>query len=351
MKLRLEISRRLVALAVALLMLGGPVAALGADDKDKAGSKDKAKTVQPLEDKNDPLKIGKRNINKGSLNFYSVEKEMNLGRQLAAEIDSKAKFITDPAITEYVNRVGQNIVLRSDAKIPFTIKIIDSPDVNAFALPGGFLYVNSGLILAADSEAEVAGVMAHEIAHVTARHGVEQASKGTLLQYLSIPLLFVGGVPGLIVQNAANILVPLSFLKFSRGAEEEADRLGLQYMWAAGYDPTAMLSFFEKLKSKEKKAPGTLAKVFSTHPTTGKRLDKARLLVRFPERDEYTVSTSEFGGIKEKLLAITNQQTLMKGEGGAPTLKRKPTLKRDPDSGEDSEKDPPTLKRKPDSQN
>jgi predicted Zn-dependent protease len=217
-------------------------------------------------------------------------------------------------------------------------------------LPGGFLYINSGAILAAESEAEIAGVMAHEIAHVTARHGVEQASKGQLFQWLSIPLIFVGGPLGAIVQNAANILVPLTFLKFSRGAEEEADRLGLQYMWAAGYDPTQMLNFFEKLKSKEKKEPGTLAKVFSTHPTTGNRLDKARkLLERFPNRDEYVVSTSEFGAVKEKLLAITNQSKLGTDDG-APSLKRKPS-RDNSDGSEESERDKPTLKRKPSSGN
>ncbi len=342
MKFHSIVSKRVAALALAVALFGAPLfggsaSALAADNK--------AKDVKPLKDKENPLLIGKRDINKGSLNFYSLEKEMTVGRRLAAEVDQKAKFITDPVITEYINRVGQNIVLRSDAKIPFMIKIVDSPDVNAFALPGGFLYVNSGLILAADNEAEIAGVMAHEIAHVTARHGVEQASKGTLLQYLSIPLIFVGGVPGMIVQNLANIAVPLTYLKFSRGAEEEADYLGLQYMWAAGYDPIAMLTFFEKLKSKEKKEPGTLAKIFSTHPATGKRIDKARtLLARFPSRDEYMISTSEFGAVKEKLLAITNQQKLGEGKSGVPTLKRKPART---DGEGEGDKQPPTLKRKP----
>lgn len=347
MKFRLKIYNRLAALAVALVMLAGPTAALADESKDKA--QQKPKQVKPLSDKENPQMIGKRKLN-GGINFYSLEKEAAMGREMAAEIDRKAKFITDPFITEYVNRVGQNIVLRSDATIPFTIKIIDAPDVNAFALPGGFLYVNSGLLLAADNESEVAGVMAHEIAHVTARHGAEQVSKGRLLQYLSIPLIFVGGPVGVIVQNAANILVPMTFLKFSRGAEEEADRLGLQYMWAAGYDPTSMMTFFEKLKAKEKAKPGTLAKVFSTHPTTSSRIDKARsLLVRFPDRDEYTVSTSEFNAVKEKLLAVTNQQTLGKEEKGAPTLKRKPTLKRGEGEGDDDDtvRDKPTLRRKP----
>ncbi|HEY7911485.1 MAG TPA: M48 family metallopeptidase [Blastocatellia bacterium] len=349
MKLKLELTKRISALALAVALLAGPAGAIAGDIKPDENKK-KAEKVKPLKDKENPLMIGKRNINKGNLDFYSIEKEIRVGRQLAAEIDQQAKFVNDPAVTEYVNRVGQNIVLRSDAKIPFTIKVIDAPDVNAFALPGGFLYINSGAILAAESEAEIAGVMAHEIAHVTARHGVEQASKGQLFQWLSIPLIFVGGPLGAIVQNAANILVPLTFLKFSRGAEEEADRLGLQYMWAAGYDPTQMLNFFEKLKSKEKKEPGTLAKVFSTHPTTGSRLDKARkLLERFPNRDEYVVSTSEFGAVKEKLLAITNQSKLGTDDG-APTLKRKPS-RDNSDGSEESDRDKPTLKRKPSSGN
>ena len=350
MKFSFQLQKRLVSFALALMMLAGPAAAFAQDEKNPAQSK--ASKVEPLKDKENPLMIGKRNINKGNLDFYSVEKEARLGRELAAEVDRQAKFITDPVITEYVNRVGQNIALRSDAKTPFTIKVIDSSEVNAFALPGGFLYVNSGLILAADNEAEIAGVMAHEIAHVAARHGVEQASKGRLLQYLSIPLIFVGGPIGAIVQNAAGILVPMTFLKFSRGAEEEADRLGLQYMWAAGYDPTSLMSFFEKLKAKEKKEPGTLAKVFSSHPTTTNRIEKARkLLVRLPDREEYTVDTSEFNGVKEKVLAITNQSKLDNAGSAHPTLRKKPTLKRNPDAGEETENDKPTLKRKPDSGN
>ncbi len=335
----LRISFHFRGLAFLLVfMLTASSAALATDDGQK-------KKTKPIKDKDNPLMIGKRDINKGSLNFYSVEKEASIGRQLAAELEQKAKLVTDPAVTEYINRIGQNIVLRSDARIPFTIKVIDSPDINAFALPGGFLYVNTGLILAADSEAELAGVMAHEIAHVNARHGVEQATKGTLFQYLSIPLLFVGGVPGLIMQNAANILIPMGYLKFSRGAEEEADRLGLQYLWASGYDPHHMLTFFEKLQAGEKKKPGTLTKLFSTHPTTGKRVEKSRtLLATFPERDEYLVSTSEFETIKSKVLAITHQQSAA-ADDGAPTLKRKPA-----DTGDDNAKpDKPTLKRKPSS--
>ena len=335
MKFPHRVSVLIGSLVFGAIIQAGPVLAQSAGAKDSPS--------KPLKEKDNPLMIGKRDINKGSLNFYSLDREIKLGQELAAEVDRESKFVTDPAVTEYVNRVGQNVILRSDAKIPFTIKVIDSLDVNAFALPGGHLYVNSGLVLAADTEAELAGVIAHEISHVTARHGVEQATKGRLLQYLSIPLIFVGGPVGALVQNAANVLVPLSYLKFSRGAEEEADRLGLQYMWNAGYDPTSMLSFFEKLKAQEGRDPGKLAKLFSTHPATGKRINNARaLLARFPDRGEYTVSTSEFNETKNKLLALTHQRKIGSGGGGPPTLKRKPSSTED-----GGDKDPPTLKRNP----
>jgi predicted Zn-dependent protease len=299
--------------------------------------------------------IGKRNINSHQINFYSLNKEVAMGRQLAADVDRQGKFVDDPVVSEYVNRVGQNLALHSDAKIPFTIKVLDSDDVNAFALPGGFLYVNKGAILAADSEAELAGVMAHEIAHVAARHGVEQASKATLANYAMIPLIFMTGGLGYIAYQAAQIGVPLTFLKFSRNVETEADKLGAQYLWAAGYDPNNFLSFFEKLEKKEKHKPGTLSKLFGTHPPTPDRIVKVHdLLARFPDRDEYTVSTSEFNRVKSRLLAISNSKTL--DAGGRDTGPKRPTLKRrkegeDPSqpssTGTDNEpKDRPTLKRR-----
>jgi predicted Zn-dependent protease len=330
---------------------------LAADEKASKDSKpadaaDKGK----LKDDENPTLIGKRNINKHQINFYSLEKEVNLGRQIAAQVDQQAKFIDDPVITEYVNRVGQNIALHSDAKIPFTIKVLDSDDVNAFALPGGFLYVNKGVIVAADTEAELAGVMAHEIAHVAARHGVEQASKATLANYAMIPLIFMSGGLGAIAYNAAQIGVPLAFLKFGRGAESEADKLGAQYMWAAGYDPHYFMTFFEKLDKKEKNKPGTLSKLFGTHPPTGDRAVKVRdLLTRFPDREEYTLSTSEFSRVKSRLLAITNAKTL-NANGERDTGPKRPTLKRRQEGGdpnttstsseEQTTKDRPTLKRR-----
>ena len=340
-------------------------ATLFADDKkapdaqaqDQAASQaSTAASKGNLADDENPQLIGKRNINKHQIDFYSLEKEVGIGRRLAADVDRQGKFIDDPVITEYVNRVGQNLALHSDAKIPFTIKVLDSDDVNAFALPGGFLYVNKGAILAADTEAELAGVMAHEIAHVAARHGVEQASKSTLANYAMIPLIFMTGGIGYIAYQAAQIGVPLTFLKFSRGVEAEADKLGAQYLWAAGYDPNNFLSFFEKLEKKEKHKPGTLSKLFGTHPPTPDRIVKVRdLLGRFPDRDEYTVSTSEFNRVKSRLLAVTNAKQLE--AGNRDTTHNRPTLKRRKEGGDDqtqqtttgaeeTPKDRPTLKRR-----
>jgi predicted Zn-dependent protease len=304
----------------------------------------KNKKEKPLEDKNNPQLIGKRDINKGQLAFYGLDKEVALGRQLAREVDRSSKMVNDPVVTEYINRIAQNLVLHSDAKVPFTIKVIDSNDPNAFALPGGFLYVNRGLIELADNEAEVAGVISHEIAHVTARHGIENASKGELLRYGSIPLIFFGGIGGYIVQQVANIAVPLTFLKFSRGAEKEADRLGAQYMWASGYDPNALATFFEKLQSKEKGKQSTLLKVFSTHPVTGDRKELVQeLIARFPDRESYQISSSEFNGVKSRLVAANASRTI----GGSASDAGRPTLKRNPDSGNGSDSTEPEQKNRP----
>lgn len=333
--------RKAMALVLTTALVATPVLA-------QTTSKSKKK---PLDTKNDPTLIGKRDINKGSISFYSLDREVALGRQLAAEVDRSSKLITDPIVNEYVNRVAQNIVLHSDAKVPFTIKVIDANEVNAFALPGGFLYVNRGLLEAAENEAEVAGVMAHEIAHVTARHGIEQASKGQLLQWGSLPLIFLGGLGGFIIQQVAGIALPLTFLKFSRGAEKEADRLGAQYMWASGYDPNALITFFEKLQGQEKRKPGTLEKVFSTHPMTGDRIKEVReLIVRFPERSEYQISTSEFLDLKSRLSSFSaSSQPIGSRDDGRPTLKRRPQTDADDtniDRGDSEAPNRPVLKRR-----
>src|SRR5579863_412006 len=249
--------------------------------------------------KSDPDEIGNRNVGKG-VNFYSLEKEIALGKQMAQEVERQAKIIDDPIIAEYVNRVGQNLVRNSDAKVPFTIKVVDSEDVNAFALPGGFFFVNSGLILKADTEAELAGVMAHEIAHVAARHGTRQATRGELAQLGTIPLIFMGGWTGYGIYQAASVMVPVTFLKFSRGMESEADMLGLEYMYKTGYDPTAFVDFFEKIETLEKRKPGTISKVFSTHPPTDSRIQAAQKNIQeyLKAKPEYVVTTSEFNDVK-----------------------------------------------------
>ena len=280
-----------------------------------------------------------------------------MGRELAAEVDRQAKFIDDPMITEYVNRVGQNIVLHSDAKVPITIKVIDSDEVNAFALPGGFFYVNKGLILVADNEAELAGVMAHETGHVAARHAVENQTKANLLEYLAMGgSIFLGGIPGMIYQNTAGLGLLGIFMKFSRSAEEEADRLGVQYMWAAGYDPTAMATMFEKLEAKSKKKPGLISRAFASHPAPPERRASAlALAARFPEHDEYVISTSEFQRVKAKLLRLSNARATTAGalpgadEGapGRPTLKRRQPTPDDSTTNPDGSEQKPAEKQEP----
>ena len=324
-----------------------------------------ASSGKPLSVNEDPAMIGKRNINKGIIAKMSgsTEKEVKLGRELAAEVDRQAKFVDDPIITEYVNRVGQNIVLHSDAKIPFTIKVIDSDEINAFALPGGFFYVNKGLLLVADNEAEVAGVMAHEIGHVAARHALENQTKASLMEYLAMGTsIFLGGIPGMIFQNTAGLGMLGIFMKFSRSAEEEADKLGVQYMYAAGYDPSAMATMFEKLEAKNKKKPGLISRAFASHPAPpDRRASALALAARFPEHDEYVISTSEFQKVKARLLRLSNARAsaagalpgAQDGPPGRPTLKKRQPTPDDstttPDGGIESKPAdktaPPVLKK------
>jgi hypothetical protein len=324
-----------------------------------------ASTRKTLPVNDDPEMIGKRNINKGLWGKIAAgtEKEVRAGRMLAAEVDKEAKFIDDPIITEYVNRVGQNIVLHSDAKVPFTIKVIDSDEVNAFALPGGFFYVNKGLLLAADNEAELAGVMAHEIAHVCARHAMENERKMQVLDYgLLAGMILGGGIISNVLYNGGSLIEGMAFLKFSRGAEGEADKLGVQYMWAAGYDPNAMATMFEKLEAKNKKKPGTISRLFASHPAPPERRAAAlALAARFPDRDEYVISSSEFQRVKNRLLRLSNSRATSSGaiagadDGtpGRPTLKRRqPTPDESTTTNPDgtakpdtSKPAPPTLRR------
>ncbi len=290
--------------------------------------------------------IGNRNVGcgRGLGNWYSLEKQVAMGRQYAAQVEQQSKMITDPVVTEYINRIGQNLVRNSDAKVPFTIKVVDSSQINAFALPGGFFFVNSGLILAADDEAELAGVMAHEIAHVAACHAARENTRGELMNLASIPLIMVGGPIGYGAYEAAGVALPLTFMKFSRKFEAQADYLGVQYMYKAGYDPEAFTDFFEKIEALQKKKPGIIAKAFSSHPQTPDRIEKTQEEINtiLPPRAEYKLDTSEFEKVKARLAMLENR-----GRIHGPQNENRPTLRRvsrpsDQDGG------PPVLKRRDD---
>jgi len=300
--------------------------------------------------------VGNRDIGgRGMGNWYSTDTEIKMGKMYATEIEKSTRFITDPVITEYVNRVGQNIVKNSDCKVPFTIKVIDSDEINAMALPGGFFYVNSGLILNADEEAELAGVMAHETAHVCAHHAVREQTRMNYVQLGTIPLIMMTGYSwaGYGIYEAMQFAVPITFLKFSRDFEAQADFLSIQYMYRAGYDPQAFIAFFEKVQALEKRKPGLVAKAFSDHPQTPDRIlhSQEEIAKILPARDEYTVTTSEFDDVKARLARIENKRRLVDTKD-----KNKPSLRRastttdpnNPQAGDDSGDDRPTLHRRED---
>jgi len=303
--------------------------------------------------------VGNRDIGgRGMGNWYSTDTEIKMGKMYATEIEKSTRFITDPVITEYVNRVGQNIVKNSDCKVPFTIKVIDSDEINAMALPGGFFYVNSGLILNADEEAELAGVMAHETAHVCAHHAVREQTRMNYAQLGTIPLIMMTGYSwtGYGIYEATQFAVPLTFLKFSRDFEAQADYLGIQYMYRSGYDPQAFIAFFEKVQALEKRKPGLVAKAFSDHPQTPDRIlhSQDEIAKILPARDEYTVTTSEFDDVKARLARIENKRRLLDTKD-----KNKPSLRRasttddkngQAGQGKDGD-DRPTLHRRDDQNN
>src|SRR6267378_6046549 len=337
----------------------------GAKKEDASSAGDKAKDVPPPVvqqpddskvkhdgSKKDVNAIGNRKVGgRGLGDWYSLEGEIRMGKQYAQEVEATSKLIRDPVVTEYVNRIGQNLVRNSDAQVPFTIKVIDSDEVNAFALPGGFFYVNSGLILAADEEAEMAGVMAHEIAHVAARHGTRQMTRAQWANIGTIPLIFIGGGIGYGIYEAAGLGLPLTFMKFQRNFEAEADYLGLQYMYKTGYDPQAFISFFEKVQAKEKKKPGTLAKAFASHPQTPDRIEKSQqeIATILPARAQYVVSTSEFDDVKSRLATIENRHKVIEEKDGSrPSLRRTSSTDKSSTGSDKSDDDRPTLKRRED---
>jgi predicted Zn-dependent protease len=322
------------------------------DKKDQDAKKnDKDKKSKDAKNKHNGGKddvdaIGNRKVT--GWDWYSIESEIRMGKEYATQIESSLKMVTDPVVNEYVNRVGQNLVRNSDAKVPFTIKVVDSDVINAMALPGGFFYVNSGLILAADDEAELAGVMAHEIAHVAARHTTRQLTRAQFANYASLPLIFIGGGIGLAAREAAGIGLPVTFLKFSRSFEAEADYLGIQYMYKAGYDPNEFVNFFEKIQAQEKKKPGSMAKVFSDHPQTPDRIQKSQeeIATILPAKDQYIETTSEFNDIKARLAAIENRHKVDDANNpNKPSLRRgQASTSKDGDTKKDDDR--PTLKRR-----
>ena len=343
--------RRWLGLAIIVgFSLTSSFTSFAADTKstDKPTKTESKKDEKKKDKRKDPDEIGNRDVAKGP-NFYSLEKEIALGKQLAQEVERQAKIIDDPIVAEYVNRVGQNIVRNSDAKVPFTIKVVEDESINAFALPGGFFFVNTGLILRADNEAELAGVMAHEIAHVAARHGTRQATKAELANYMSIPLIFMGGWAGYGIRQAAGFLVPMSLLKFSRAYESDADRLGLQYMYKTGYDPASFVDFFEKIQALEKKKHGAVAELFSSHPMTDDRIQDAQKNIQenLEARPEYVVNTSEFNEVKARLGMIENRRKVDdKGDPNKPQLRKKSGSGGDDKDSKGDEDERPTLKRR-----
>jgi len=363
----LQGTQKILAIALSYSLVAAPLLAAPQTPQDpqttapaaakQTKSEPQKQTKKKTGDKYDVDKIGNRDVD-GKINFYSLESEVALGKQFAQEIERSARIVDDPVVSEYVNRVGQNLVRNSDAKVPFTIKVVDSDELNAFALPGGFFYVNSGLILAATEEAEMAGVMAHEIAHVTARHGTRNATKGQIAQLAMLPLLIFGpgGWAGYGLYQGLNFLIPLQFLKFTRDAEREADFLGLQYMYKTGYDPNAYIAFFEKVQAQEKKRPGSIPKIFSSHPPSGERIQNTQNEIAsvLPARDEYIVSTSEFDYVKERLRQLQSVSKAQEenADSSKPTLRKRTEKEaekksKDKQTKTDDDEDRPTLKRRP----
>jgi len=332
-----RLSILVIVLSLFLVLFSCPRPVYSNADKKQAGKKEKE----------DVDKIGERRVAHRSI--ISVEKEVAIGKQYASEIDRSAKMVTDPVVNEFVNRVAQNIARNSDLEVPLTVKVIDDPNINAFALPGGFLYVNIGLVLAADEESQMAGVIAHEIAHVAARHWASQMTKATLLQYAMIPLIFIpmGQAVYYGVLEAYLNGVPLAFLKFNRDAEAEADMLGLQYMYKAGYDPSSYVTFFSKVIEQERRSPGSISNIFSDHPPTPERILKSEEEIKriLPKKDSYLVSTSEFDDVKTRLQVVMTAKKKTGKEG--PTLrKREEEKEKQPGKPEEKEEQPPVLRRR-----
>lgn len=288
--------------------------------------------------------IGHRNVgcNRGLANWYTLDKQVAMGRQFARQVDETSRLITDPRIVEYVNRIGQNLARNSDSQLPFTIKVLIDDSPNAFTLPGGFMYVNTGAILAAADESELAGVIAHEIGHVAACHVARESTRGNLMNLASIPLVVLGGP---LAGNALQLVAPATFMKFSRNFEAQADYLGIQYAWKAGYDPLGMINFFERIESMDKKKKGLIARAYESHPQTPGRIQKSQqeIATVLPAREEYLADTSDFQDIKGQLAILMNRRKMQESQESQPSLRRAGNPS--PDDKAPQDDDRPTLKR------
>ena len=316
----------------------------------------------PADDKkNNPDEIGNRKVD-GGVNWYSMEKEIAMGKQYAMEIERQAKIVDDPIIAEYVNRVGQNLVRNSDVKVPVSIKVLETDEPNAMALPGGFFFVNTGLLKLAQNESEIAGVMGHELAHIAARHATRQMTRAGIVNLATIPMMILGGGWAMYgIYQATNLLIPITFLKFSREFESEADMLGLQYMYKAGYDPNGFVDIFERLESMEKRKPGTISKMFTSHPPTGDRIVKVQEITAkyLKEKPEYVVTTSEFDDVRDRLMMLENHRKTASADPNRPRLRKAPgaggtTIDGDDTSNQQTKEgddERPTLKRRDQPQN
>ncbi|HKD82161.1 MAG TPA: M48 family metallopeptidase [Candidatus Angelobacter sp.] len=342
--------RRIFLLALTLLLSATSALASPQQQKDQdkaSGDDDKFYHGTGINDLN---AIGNRNVgcNRGLGNWYTLDAQVKMGQEFAQQVEQTSHLITDPVVNEYVNRLGQNLARNSDTKLPFTIKILDVEEPNAFALPGGYMFVNAGTILLADDESELAGVMAHEIGHVAACHAAREATRGTLAQLAMIPVLIMtGGVAGIGVGQAANLGIPAAFSKFGRTFEAQADYLGVQYAYKAGYDPNGMIDFFEKLQALEKKRPGVVMKLYGDHPQTPDRIAKSQHEINtiLPPREQYIVTSSDFERAKQRLALIMRHRLQKNGKENQENPELRRTVgDKPPDQNND---DRPVLKKNP----
>jgi predicted Zn-dependent protease len=240
------------------------------------------------------------------VDLYTISQETALGRQMAAEVEKQSHLVDDPIVNEYMNRLGQNLALQAKAEFPITVKMIQSDEINAFTLPGGFVYVNSVIMKMADNEAELASVVAHEIGHAAARHATRQATRGQLARMASLPLgVLLPGWGGVAAGQTAKATAPLVSYHFSREFETEADQLGVGYLSQAGYDPNASIDMFERIASTERRTPGAVSRLFLSHPPTRDRIAKTQAEIRKlkAESPNYILNTSEFEEVRMRLIS------------------------------------------------